>query len=460
MTDVAAAPRPAAKFTQGDIMRHVITMSLTSAIGLMAIFLVDLLSLLYVSWLGSTMKIAAVGFASIIWFMAMSVNIGLMIAVSAVVSKALGAGDRTSARRIAGSGIAWIGVISLITAAGLWLFRDDLLGALNAVGPAKALASRVLAVTLPANVMLGIGLGYSAVLRAAGDARRAMYVTLSGGIATAFIDPALIFGLHLDVMGAAYSTVISRVIFLVVGYLGAVRRHDLVAWPTWRDMKADGRPLAAIAGPAVLANLATPVGSAFLSRIIASYGNEAVAAGAVIDRVTPIAFGGLFALSGAVGPILGQNWGAGLYPRMRRTLRDSYVVAAAYVVVTWLVLMLARNGIVAMFRLDPTSAAIVRAYCFASGPGWIGLGAMFVANASFNNLGAPIRSTLFNWGRATLGTIPFALIGAHYLGALGAMFGVLVAAIVFGAFASLSAFGVLNRIAEAKATPRLFGRPA
>ncbi len=458
MSDVSK--RSTAKFTEGDIMRHVITMSLTSAVGLMAIFLVDLLSLLYVSWLGSTMKIAAVGFASVIWFIALSVNIGLMIAVSAVVSKALGAGDRTGARRIAGSGVAWIVVLSLATSLGLWWFRDALLDALNAVGPAKALASRVLAVTLPANVLMGAGLGYSAVLRAAGDARRAMYVTLSGGIATAFIDPTLIFGLHLDVMGAAYSAVISRVIFLVVGYRGAVRQHDLVAWPTWDDMKADMRPLAAIAGPAVLANLATPVGGAFLSRIIASFGNEAVAAGAVIDRVTPIAFGGLFALSGAVGPILGQNWGAGLYQRMQRTLRDSYVVAASYVIVTWLILMLARNGIVAMFKLDETSADIVRAYCFASGPGWIGLGAMFVANASFNNLGAPLRSTLFNWGRATLGTIPFALIGAHYLGALGAMFGVLAAGVVFGAFASLSAFGVLNRIAIAKATPKIHGQAA
>ena len=458
MTDVTQ--RTAAKFTEGDIMRHVITMSLTSAVGLMAIFLVDLLSLLYVSWLGSTMKIAAVGFASVIWFIALSVNIGLMIAVSAVVSKALGAGDREGARRIAGSGVAWIVVLSLATSLGLWWFRDDLLNALHAVGPAKTLASSVLAVTLPANVLMGAGLAYSAVLRAAGDARRAMYVTLSGGIATAFIDPALIFGLHLDVMGAAYSAVISRVIFLVVGYLGAVRQHNLVAWPNWRDMKTDARPLAAIAGPAVLANLATPVGGAFLSRIIASFGNEAVAAGAVIDRVTPIAFGGLFALSGAVGPILGQNWGAGLYPRMQRTLRDSYVVAASYVLVTWLILMLARNGIVAMFKLDETSAAIVRAYCFASGPGWIGLGAMFVANASFNNLGAPLRSTLFNWGRATLGTIPFALIGAHFLGALGAMYGVLVAGVVFGAFATLSAFGVLNRIAIAKATPKIYGRAA
>ena len=54
----------------------------------------------------------------------------------------------------------------------------------------------------------------SGVLRAAGDARRAMFVTLAGGIVTAFTDPLLIFGLGLGVYGAAWATVISRLVFL------------------------------------------------------------------------------------------------------------------------------------------------------------------------------------------------------------------------------------------------------
>ena len=50
---------------------------------------------------------------------------------------------------------------------------------------------------------------------------------------------------------------------------------------------------------------------------------------------------------------------------------------------------------------------------------WFFIGLLFVANASFNNLGFPLLSTLFNWGRATLGTMPFALIGARYGGPEG-----------------------------------------
>lgn len=457
MTDAAtiaakAAPGAGgaqARFTSGNIMRHVVVMAGAGAVGLMAIFVVDLLSLLYVSWLDDKTKIAAVGFASTLMFFAMSVNIGLMIALSALASRALGKGDRAEARRICGSGVALTAALALVIGLGMTYFRDACLGALNARGDTAELASRFLAVALPANVFMGFGIAYSAVLRAAGDARRAMFVTLGGGVATAFLDPLLIFGLRLDVMGAAYATVLSRLIFTLIGYYGAVGVHDLVAWPRWGDLRRHAPALLAIALPAVLTNLATPVGNAVLARIMADYGDAAVAAGAVIDRVTPLAFGGLFALSGAVGPVIGQNWGAGLFHRMRRTLSDSFILAFGYVMLMWAALALARGQLVALFHLEGQAADLVGLYCLISGPGWLGIGALFVANASFNNLGAPVRATLFNWGRATLGTIPFAMAGAAFDGPAGALIGVMLAGMLFGAAATVSAHHVLLRIAQA-----------
>jgi Na+-driven multidrug efflux pump len=86
---------------------------------------------------------------------------------------------------------------------------------------------------------MAVGMGFSGVLRAVGDASRAMYVTLAGGIVTAFVDPLLIFGLGLGVDGAAIAIVIARLVFLLVGFWGAVRVHDLVARPTARDAMAD-----------------------------------------------------------------------------------------------------------------------------------------------------------------------------------------------------------------------------
>ena len=251
----------------------------------------------------------------------MSINIGLTIAASATVSRAVGAGDRARARRLAASSLAVTAVFAAVASAGMFVFRDWALAhVVHASGEPLAVASRFLAITLPANVLLALGFVMSGLLRAVGDARRAMYVTLSGAIVTAFLDPALIYGLGLGVYGAAWATVASRVCFLMVGFHGSVVVHDIVARPDLRAARRDFGPIMAIGFPAIMANLATPVGAAYTVRIFSDVGEAAIASGAIIDRVTPVAFGVIFALTGSVGPIIGQNYGARLIGRVQRTL--------------------------------------------------------------------------------------------------------------------------------------------
>ena len=87
-----APPARTARFVSGPTMRHVVVMTGTGSVGLVAVFAVDLLSLLYISWLGRPALTAGVGLATIVLFFAVSINVGLMIAVGALVSRALGAG--------------------------------------------------------------------------------------------------------------------------------------------------------------------------------------------------------------------------------------------------------------------------------------------------------------------------------------------------------------------------------
>ena len=96
----------------GSLMRHVAVMTATGSIGLVAIFAVDVISLFWVSRLGVQSYKAAVGYASQLSFVLMSINIGLTIAISATVSRALGAGDRPRARRLAASGLVIAGLVT------------------------------------------------------------------------------------------------------------------------------------------------------------------------------------------------------------------------------------------------------------------------------------------------------------------------------------------------------------
>ena len=72
-----------ARFVEGNLFRHVTVMALTSSVGLMAVFVVDLINMVYISWLGRAELAAAIGYAGAMLFFTTSFGIGMSIAVSA-----------------------------------------------------------------------------------------------------------------------------------------------------------------------------------------------------------------------------------------------------------------------------------------------------------------------------------------------------------------------------------------
>jgi putative MATE family efflux protein len=428
----SAAPSHTAKFVTGSTMRHVIVMTATASIGLVAIFIVDALNLFYISLLGVQSLTAAVGFAATLLFFTISFAIGLTIATSAVVSRALGRGDRAAAARLAGASLVYMALITAAITALVWPFLHELLILLGATGETLELSTRFLEIVMPSTPIVALGMGASGILRGVGDAKRAMYVTLAGGIAAAIFDPILIFGLKLGLDGAAISTILARCALLASGLYGAHFVHRLIALPKPHQLVAAARPFFAIGGPAVLTQLATPVGNAFVTAEIARFGDAAVAGWAIVGRIVPVAFGVIFALSGAVGPIIGQNFGARRYDRLQQTMRDSLTVTIVYVITMWALLALLSGPIASLFGATGQARELVIFFCLFVASAFLFDGAIFVSSAAFNNLGYPVYSTIFNWGRSTLGIIPFAWVGGLYFGAEGVLAGRGLGAILFG----------------------------
>lgn len=446
MNDVSAEDRkppaaaPAGALTQGSTLRHVVVMTGTASVGLIAIFLVDFLSLFYISLLRNEQWTAGVGYATTVMFFTISVNIGLMIAGSALIARALGARDVEKARRVSGSSTLLLFTASLIVSVAMLVGLDLILDALGAAGEPRAVAERFLWISMLSNPLMAVGMSLSGVLRAAGDPRRAMMVTLLGGLATAALDPLFIFAFGMGTDGAALATVFSRLIFCVVGFRGVVKVHRLMARPTLADLRRDIGPLLQIALPAVATNIASPVAAGFMISVIRQFGHEAVTASTIIDRLIPLAFGVIFALSGSIGPILAQNLGARRHDRVQRALKEALILAGVYSLVAWAVLALARHQVAALFGASDKTAAYVAFFCLVGAGAWVFNALLFVANSAFNNLGFPLYSTFFNWGRATLGTMPFCYFGAQWWGYEGAIGLVAVGWAIFGIWSVIQAF--------------------
>ena len=449
-----AATPPASKpaktkpvFTTGSTMRHVVTMTVTSSVGLVSVFLVDLLNLFYISLLGEQFLAAAIGYAATVMFFTVSVSIGLAIGATAIVSRSLGGGAEERAGREATAALLFVLASTTALALVLWPNIEGALRLVGASGETLAIAAHFMRIVVPSVPLLGLGMAFGGLLRALGDAKRAMYVTLAGAAVASVLDPLLIFALDLGITGAALATFGTRVTLVAVGLYGTVRVHDLLRRPDGAILRATLWPYALIAGPAVLTQLATPVGNAYVTASIARFGDDAVAGWAIVGRVLPVAFGTIFSLSGAIGAILGQNYGARLWGRVEEALRDALVFALIYVLAAWAVLALGADWIASAFDATGEARDLVVFFCRVVAASFLFNGALFVSNAAFNNLGNAGYATLFNWGRATLGVIPFVYVGQAY-GAEGVLAGWGLGAVVFGALSVVFAFRTVRRLPE------------
>ena len=420
-------------------------MSSTNAVGLTALFLVDLADLFFISLLGETELAAAVGYAGTIAFFTTSIGIGLSISMTALVSRAIGQQDREKARRLVINILVTGFIISSVVSAIAWYYTPQLVSLIGAKGITHDLAVDYLRILLPSLPILSIAMGAGAALRSVGDAKRAMYSTLAGGGVNAILDPLFIFTLGLGLHGAAVASVIARCAVAGVALYGVVNIHQLLARFNYQSWLADQKEIFKVAVPAITTNIATPIGNAYVTMMIASFGDSYVAGWAVVGRLLPVAFGMIFAMSGAVGPIIGQNYGAQLYDRVRLTLKRALQFTSCYVVIMALLIYLIQDYLIAVFGAQGDAAELIRFYCNWLCIAFIFNGVLFIANAAFNNLGYPTTSTVMNIGKATIGTIPLVYFGGLWFGAIGVVAGQAVGSIIFGVIAWVWAQKILKR---------------
>ena len=202
--------------------------------------------------------------------------------------------------------------------------------------------------------------------------------------------------------------------------------------------------MAKLAVPAMFTNLAAPVGAFLIAQKISEFGDTAIAGQAVVDRLIPLAFGVIFARSGAVGAIIGQNAGAKLMPRARQTLIDGIIFNTAYVVLAWGALFVGRNWIISIYAATGDMALMIDLFATIAAGAFLFNGLMFVTNAAFNNLGKPLWATGFNWMRQTLGVVPFIWLGAEWGGLTGLSWGVLAGSVPFALIAIWTAFALIR----------------
>lgn len=421
-----------AVFTQGSTLKHILVMTGASSIGLATMFTVDLVDIWFLSLLGKEELPAAVGFAGTLLFFFTSVSIGLQIAMGALVSRSEGARDRPRAGLFCTNVLIYSLSFSVAVIIPAWIYLESLLAFLGASGKTLDYALIYANILLPAAPLLAMGMCCASAIRAVGDAKSSMYITLAGAAVNAVLDPIFIFVFEWGIAGAAWASVAARVTLLGLGLYILVTKHGLPQPFNTSRLVEDISAISRVAIPAMLTNLATPIGSSYVIKEMATYGDSAVAGGAVLGRIAPVAFVLIFAISGAIGPIIGQNYGAKRFDRLMSVMLNALMVTFVYVLAMWLILFFLRGFIIDAFGATGEGAKLIDFYCKFLIGAFLFNGMLFMGNACLNNLNRALWSTAFNFGRVFIGTIPMVYLFSNWYGSVGVVVGELAGGVVFG----------------------------
>jgi Na+-driven multidrug efflux pump len=112
-------------------------------------------------------------------------------------------------------------------------------------------------------------------------------------------------------------------------------------------------------------------------------------------------------------------------------------------------LWLVQDFVINAFKLNPQAADIVSLFCTYLAITFVFNGMLFTANATFNNLNSPRIASTLSVGKATIGTIPFVMLGSYYWQANGVLIGQAVGSVLFGVLAYWMALLKVKRMRKA-----------
>lgn len=405
----------AAKLVNGSIPGHLVSQTLPAIVGVAAIMSIGIVDAYFIGQLGSD-ALAAISFIFPVSVATTSLGIGVMVGINSVVARALGECDHERAARRANFGIVFAVACGIAMGLALWLLIDPIFGAMNAPPALMPLIRAYMepyALSFP--LILAI-MGFNGVLRGQGEARRTSTISIAYAAANWVLNPLLITGgfgfAGFGIAGAAYATAIGWGLGIAV----AVWLMRSTALPLNLALLRDcslidpAKAIIKVGLPAAFSNAINPLGLSVLTALVALEGEAAVAGFGAAGRLQSFVIVPLLALSGAIGAIVGQNWGAREYGRAREAALYAGGFCVAWGLSVAFAMMAAGEQFARLFTDDPAVIAEFALYLEIAAWGYAGFGLLIVGNGIMNAVDKAAFALLQSVARVFLVMLPVALV--------------------------------------------------
>ncbi len=422
-----------------------------TTLGLFSVLAFNIIDTFYIGRLGAT-ELAAIGFCFPVILTLSSIAFGLAAGATAVMSQSIGAGDETHLRSLATNTLILVVVITLCLSALGQVTIDPLFALLGAEPEVISHIRGYMTVFYGGLPVILSPIILQGFMRATGEMIIPSAVMIAGAAMNAMVSPLLVFGLwgfpQLDIAGAAWGTVASRTTMTIATLLILHFRERLFDFrlSVFKDFWPSVKAVLAIGVPAVATQIVTPLSAAVLTRLLAEWGQDTVAAFAVGARLEALFLIPFWALQGGVSPFVGQNFGAGRYDRLKQTETWIWRFAIAWGAVTLFASLFIGRTMSGLFTKDPAIAAMSAHYLTFATAGFVGAGLMLASTSVFNSLSRPVIATSVVTLRFIALYIPLGIIFSRMSGPEGIFAAACISYLVAGVVGALMVRRTLDRL--------------
>lgn len=399
-------------FANASVPKAVLSNVVPSIISMMMVLVYNLADTFFIGQTHNDFMVAAVSVATPVFLIFMAIGMLFGIGGTSLISRTLGGNNVTKAKQVSsfcfwvGSGVGIAGMV-FIWAAMDWLC--NLIGASPDTIEYVRQYLGIISIGVPFLIISNI---FSNILRAEGQANRAMMGMIIGNMLNVVLDPIMILTLEWNVVGAAVATVIGNVVAAVF-YLAYYLSGKSMLSIKLKDFSCKNhipQDVFAIGVPASFNSMLMSISNIIVNNVIFVYGDMAIAALGVAMKVNMIAVMLLIGLGTGIQPILGYCYGAGNRSRFIAVLRFSTILVIGLSLMMSAICYFGAEPLVKAFLEDEAALTLGMEFTrvlIISGPI---LGILFVLINAIQALGAALPSLILSVSRQGLIYLPLLFI--------------------------------------------------
>lgn len=364
-----------------------------------------------------------IGFPIMLVIMAFGMLIG--IGANSLISIRLGEKRKEEAERILGNAMTLlISIAVIISAIGL-IFLEPLLRTFGASEAVLPYAKDYLSIILWGTVAQTIGFGMNNFIRAEGNPQIAMFTMLIGAILNTILDPIFIFVFGWGIKGAAIATVLSQVVsavWVLYHFLGGKSTLKVYQRNLKLHMPIVVKIISLGTAP-FLMQLAASLLNAIMNKSLTAYGGDIAVSGmGVVMSITMLILMPIFGINQGVQPIIGYNYGALKFDRVKKALKLAIIAATTVATIGFIATRVFPTQLVALFNREDESLLVFGTRAIRIFLIFLPIiGFQIVSANYFQAVGKPKHASFLSLSRQVLILIPALLILPRFYGLDGVL---------------------------------------